>query len=498
MAKTTSFVGRHDELALLDELWRTQKANLLILYGRRRVGKTRLLTYWLKRRAGHGLYWVAEPTAAFDQLRSFSQAIYNFSTPKGIPAAPQEFTYASWEQAFQHVAAIAQTQRFALFIDEFTYMIEAQNDIAGTLQKVWDHILQNSNILLVLSGSQMGLMQKQVLSYDAPLYGRATAQLQLQPLPYGVTPEYFPNYSATERVSLYSVWGGVPAYWERINPELSVLHNVQNQLLAINAQMQEEPRTLLQDFINDPYNYVGIMRGIARGASTQARIATYTGLPNGHMSRYLSVLQETGFVTRRVPITELQANSRRGRYFITDPYLRFYYHFLSAFQAKLALGEQDEVLEAIRAGLPQFVEKYTWPELCREWLLRASAQGRYPVSIEDIGSSWSRNVTVEIVGLNQTHRQLVLGVCLWNEAPGEAEVITQLAAETEAVLPPKGKWSVHYVGFANNGWQPDAKSKAEKAIVRMGIKTWQFAGLRLLNLAEVDVDLTQWQRINGV
>lgn len=494
MAKSTDFVGRHDELALLDELWHTHKANLLILYGRRRVGKTRLLTYWLKRHPGFGLYWVAEPTAAFDQLRSFSQAIYNYSAPKGVPSAPQDFTYASWEQAFQHVAAIAQTKRFVLFIDEFTYMMEAQSDIAGTLQKVWDHLLKNSNILLVLSGSQMGLMQKQILSYDAPLYGRTTAQLQLQPLPYGVTAEYFPDYSAAERVSVYSVWGGVPAYWERINPSLSVLHNIQNQLLAINAQMQEEPRTLLQDFINDPYNYVGIMRGIARGASTQARIATYTGLPNGHMSRYLSVLQETGFVTRRVPVTELRISSRRGRYFITDPYLRFYYHFISAFQAKLALGEQDEVLAAIREGLPQFLERYTWPELCREWLLRASAQGEFPVPIEDMGDSWLRNVNVEIVGLNQANHQLVLGVCQWRDIPGDAEAIIQLATETEAFLPSKGKWNVHFVGFANNGWQPDVKEKAERAVIKMGNKNWQFGGLHLLDLEQLDRDLTQWQK----
>lgn len=494
MAKIANFVGRRNELALLDGLWQTEKANLLILYGRRRVGKTRLLTYWLKRRAGNGLYWVAEPTAAFDQLRSFSQAIYNFSVPKGVPPAPQEFTYASWEQAFQHVAAIAETQRFALFIDEFTYMMEAQQDIAGTLQKVWDHLLKNSNILIVLSGSQMGLMQKQVLSYDAPLYGRATAQLKLQPLPYGVASEYFPNYTASDRVSIYSVLGGVPAYWERINPEQTVLQNVQNQLLTVNAQMQEEPRTLLQDFINDPYNYVGIMRGIARGASTQARIATYTGLPNGHMSRYLAVLQETGFVTRRVPVTELRVNSRRGRYFITDPYLRFYYHFLSAFQAKLALGEQEEVLEAIRVGLPQFIERYTWPELCREWLVRASAQGHYPVSIEDVGGSWSRNVTIEVVGLNKAKRQLVLGTCLWDGAPGEAEAIARLAAEAETFLPTKGKWSVYFVGFAGQGWQPGAKAEAEAAIAQITDKTWQFAELRLLDLEQVDADLTRWYK----
>jgi hypothetical protein len=244
--------------------------------------------------------------------------------------------------------------------------MDVQPDIAGTLQKVWDQALGEANLFLVLSGSQMGMMQKQLLSYQAPLYGRSTAQVKLPPLPYGVTKEYFPGYGAAERVALYSVWGGVPAYWERINTQVSILQNIRSQSLAINAQMQEEPRTLLQDFINDPHNYVGIMRGIAHGARTPARISTFTGLPPGHMSRYLAVLQDTGFVARFVPLTEMKINSRRGRYYIVDPFLRFYYHFVAAFQAKLALGEQEEIVQAVEDGLPQFIEENTWPELCRE------------------------------------------------------------------------------------------------------------------------------------
>jgi len=490
----TSFVGRQDELELLDDLWRTEKANLLILYGRRRVGKTRLLTYWLKRHRGHGLYWVAEPTSAFDQLRSFSQAIYNFSALEGVPPAPQDFSYANWDQALQHVAAISKSRRLVLFIDEFTYMMDALPGISGTLQKVWDHALKDSNIFLVLSGSQMGLMQRQILAYDAPLYGRSTAQLKLQPLPYGVTQEYFPKHNPVDRVSFYSVWGGVPAYWERIDTGVSVLQSVQNQLLTANSQMQEEPRTLLQDFINDPYNYVGIMRGIARGASTQARIATYTGLPSGHMSRYLAVLQETGFVARRTPVTEISTKSRRGRYFITDPYLRFYYHFLSAYQAKLALGEQEEVLAAIGDGLPQFIEQYTWPELCREWALRASAQGEIDVDIEEIGATWSRHVSVEIAGINQAKQQLVLGCCIWRDDVDQVDALTQLVEVTEAVLPAKGKWSVHYIGFSKNGWESDTKATLTPLMEEAGGKNWEIQGLQLVDLAQVDSDLIQWSK----
>ncbi|MEZ4712523.1 MAG: ATP-binding protein [Caldilineaceae bacterium] len=252
------FVGRNSELNLLDELWSREQATLLILYGRRRVGKTRLLTHWIQQSGRRALYWVAEPSSAFDQLRSFSQAIYNFAHPDA--PAPPEFAYATWEQAWQQVASLAGQARLALFVDEFTYLLEVDPGIAGKLQNLWDHHLSRSNLALVLCGSHLGMMQRHLLSYQAPLYGRATAQMRLQPLPFGVTSAYFPNYDADERVAIYAMWGGIPAYWERLNAAQSISDNIRRELLTPNNLMQAEPRLLLQDFVNDPHNYVGILR----------------------------------------------------------------------------------------------------------------------------------------------------------------------------------------------------------------------------------------------
>ncbi len=197
MAKT-AFKGRAAELKLLDKLWQMPEAALLILYGRRRVGKTRLLTHWREQHRDHALYWVAEPMSARDQLRSFSQAIHHFTYPDS-PVSMQ-ITYDNWEQALWYVAEQARNRRLALFIDEFTYLLEVEPSIVGTLQKAWDHWLRDSNLLLGLSGSQMALMRKHVLSYEAPLYGRATSQFELRPLPFSITKEFFPGYSVQDRV----------------------------------------------------------------------------------------------------------------------------------------------------------------------------------------------------------------------------------------------------------------------------------------------------------
>lgn len=494
------FVGRDAELDLLDRLWGRPGATLLILYGRRRVGKTRLLTYWLQRGAeGESgehqprrrvLYWVAEPSSALDQLRSFSQAVYNFANPAA--PAPLDFTYASWSQAWQQVAVLAESERLALFIDEFTYLLEIDPSIAGQLQNLWDHTLSRANLFLVICGSHLGMMLRHTLSYQAPLYGRATAQLRLQPLPFGVTARYFPRYDADERVAIYALWGGIPAYWERVNPDLTISENIRHELLTANNLMQAEPRLLLQDFVSDPYNYVGILRAIANDARTQKEISAFTGLAQGHISQYLSTLQEAGFVERRVPVTQGE-RSRLGRYHIVDPYLRFYYRFLANRQTQLALGIQDQALEEIKRHLRDFIGANTWEELCREWLLRASATGAFPGLVDQVGSLWTRAAQVDVAGINPMEKLLVLGECKWGAEPQGRSVLTGLVDKTAEVTPSQGQWQVHYLGFARAGWTAASHALAQELSVSLPTdKHWRVTGMRLLDLAQVDQDLTAW------
>jgi AAA+ ATPase superfamily predicted ATPase len=491
----TAFKGRNTELSELDKLWDMPKAALMILYGRRRVGKTRLLTHWREQHADQALYWVAEPMSARDQLRSFSQALHHFSYPDS--PVSMEVTYNNWEQAFWHVAEQSKDKRLALFIDEFTYLLEVEPSIVGTLQKAWDHWLSDSNLILALSGSQMALMRKHVLAYEAPLYGRATSQFELRPLPYSVTKEFFPRYTPEDRVSIYAIFGGIPAYWERIDDSVTVVENIREQLLTPNTLLQEEPRLLLQDFISDQSNYVGIMGAIARGERTNNAISNRTGLPKGHVSKYLSVLRNTGFVERRIPVTD-NKKSRRGRYFVTDPYLRFYYHFLAAHQAQLVIGAQQQALRKIEQTMPLFTENNTWQELSHEWLLRASDKGDIPLSIEEVGSSWSRSYTYDVVGINKQERSLVLGVCSWQSTPIDSSSLRSLVERTTTVLPDSdGEWSVYFLGFAKDGWTEDAhdfaKDLNKTAVVG---ESWRSVGIRLLDLDQVDSDLIHWSAAN--
>ncbi len=489
-----NFVGRSRELQVLNNLWQSSRATLLILYGRRRVGKTRLLTHWLQQHAAGGLYWVAEPTSALSQLRSFSQALMGLMDPEAD--IPPDFTFSTWELAFRQLSLFAQEKRVAVFIDEVTYVIDVNPNFVGVLQKVWDRWLSDSNLMLALAGSQMGLMRQHLLDYEAPLYGRATTQMQLPPLPYGTTKDYFPDYNAVERVMLYAMWGGVPAYWERLDPDLSILENLRRNILPAHAWMIDESRILLQDFITDLHNYVGILRAIADGQQSMSEISKRTGMSSSKASFYLSVLRDTGFVTRDVPVTQRGTDSRRGRYFVTDPYLRFFYRFMSAYQSKLALGQMDEMMALIRKDLPLFITNNTWQELCREWVLRASAAGEIPVPVEEVGSEWAKNHTVDVAGISQAASSLVLGDCFWTDDPLDSAVVEALMQKTALVVPRTDQvWSVYYVVFSAAGWTPGTQQRAEQAIAesRQGRrKRWQSVGIRLIDLKELDADLIRW------
>ena len=485
------FVGREQELGLFDAQWRAAGPRFLVLYGRRRVGKTSLISTWLERSGARALYWVASPTSAAAQLRSFSQVVYEFANPN-VPFG-SDFTYSTWEQAWREAANLTRAGRLFLVIDEFTYLLEVTPGIAGQLQNFWDQVLSKTDLLLCLSGSHLGMMKHEFLSYQAPLYGRATMQIHLQPLPFGLTRDYFPSYSAVDRVAIYAIFGGIPAYWERIDPNQSVSQNIKTQLLTPNNLMQAEPALLLHDFVSDLHNYAAILTAIANGARTPKEIADLTGLPNVQAPKYLGVLAEAGFVERRVSVTAPTA-SRTGRHHITDPYLRFYFRFLATRQHQFALKIQDQALAEISRHLIDFIGTYTWEELCREWTLRAGARGVLPFMPDEVGSAWNRTVQVDVVGINTIHKTLILGESKWTLEAASRKVMTELVEEkADRVVPEQGSWRVFFVGFSRSGWTDAAQAYAAELQDRPPAgRNWTCAGMRLLDLTQVDDDLTAW------
>ena len=488
------FVGRTFETSKLNQMWQSTKSQFLVLYGRRRVGKTRLVLHWAEQAKPEMILWLVDPDSKDAHLKQFSQKIWKFAFPHMV--VPEEFTYASWDQAWTQVAELATTaRRICIFIDEFTYLMEADSTIPGKFQRIWDQILENCNLFLIISGSHIGMMHRGLLAYQAPLYGRSTHQMRLYPLPFGVTGEYFPNYSDVDRVAIYAIFGGIPYYWRWIEQSRSLTWNIHNTLLSPGGPAEGEARLLLQDYINDLHNYVSILRAIANGKNTPKDIEGFTGISNNFVTPYLKVLIETGYVIRYESITAKHP-TRSGRYYIVDPMLRFYYRFLASRKEQFALGESNEALEELKRHMVDFIGTYTWEELCREWVLRASARKEIPLFPDQVGSVWDKSGNVDVVGINMMENTLVLGTCKWTSEPEKSDTLEELVKKyTLIAVPdnPQKKWQVYFLGFSRSGWNSNAEKYARSVISeKISGANWSTAGFKLISLKDLDRDMARW------
>ncbi len=477
------FVAREAELASLNSILNRPGAQFLVTYGRRRVGKTTLLIEWAKRSSLPYLYWVAarEPSALL--LRTFSQAIYNHNHPN--QSADTLFTYPSWEMALREAAILAQESRMILIIDEFPYLAEAEPGMASLLQNAWDHLLKTTQIVLVLAGSQVGMMID-MLGYRAPLYGRATAQLGLKPLPFRAIRQFFPRYSAEQCVAVYAILGGIPAYLERFSDTVSLADNVREQILSMTSIFLHEPMFLLQDEVREPASYLAIIRAIGEGAHSLDDITLHSGLAKNHVSTYLSRLQELTFVERQVPATLVRGKrTTQGRYVLTDAYLRFYFRFLAPNRILLEQGLHNRLWELISDGLRAFVGQTAFEEICRTWVVEQAAAGHLPFVPDMVGRHWSPDCEIDIVAIHWAERKILLGECKWGAHDVGVDVLRSLIEERSARLLARlegGNWETQFIFFARSGFTDAAQRLAETA------------GTRLLTLNQIDLDLKKHTR----
>lgn len=473
------FVSREMELTLLDDLYQRYGAQFLILYGRRRIGKTALVTQWGGGIDAPYLYWMASQTSATNQLRNFSQALFQFLNPDTTVTAT--FSYPSWDAAFAEVARLAANQRVVIVLDEFTYVMQADPEVPSLIQKAWDHHLKESQAFLILMGSLAGIIQRTSLDYQSPLYGRATARLKLQPLSFGALTVMLPNYNSEQRVAVYCITGGVPAYIELFDDNLNILQNLQQRIVTPANVMLSDAVFLLHEQLDDPRNYIAILEAIASGFHYLTEIATMSGIERSNITKYLAVLRELGYVERLVPATiRHPEKSRKGRYVITDSYLRFYYRFLARHRSAIEQGRIKQATSLLYDHLLDFIGTHTFEELSRDWVSIRAEMGEFPFLPEQIGSFWSREAQVDVLAINWRTEDILLGECKWGQKAVGREVIQTLVSKTEKVLPGQIKWQVHYAFFARADFTVEAQALARRHQAQ------------LVSLAQIEADMQRW------
>lgn len=426
----TGFVGRERELKTLTRMWSRDTFQMMVLYGRRRIGKTALLDEFAAGK--HTLYFTARQQTSAANLRDFSRVVYNFF---GLPASLPPF--ALWQDAFDFIIEKQRDEsasRLLFVFDEFPYAAMSEPSLPSTLQISIDHGFKDSSMMMVLCGSNEGFMESEVLGVKSPLYGRRTGQMRLAPFDAFDTALMLPFASPEDVVRYYATFGGTPYYLKQIQPDLSYEENVIDLLFDTSGLLYEEPLMLLRQELRDPAVYNSVMDAIGAGANRQHIIADKAGLPaHSGISKYLAVLSDLGLIERNVPFGEDLARSRKGLWHIKDPFFSFWYRFVSPHCSQVESGDGGIAArgEVFGPALDTFVGQI-FEDICRQWLIRANRDGLLPFTATQFSKWWGTDprlreqTDIDVIAANPRTKDILLGECKWRESLDVTETIETL------------------------------------------------------------------------
>jgi len=443
------FVDREEELALLERAWTSDVAELFVVYGRRRVGKTALLRRFAQGKPG--AFWVASISSEATLRRSFTQALAGEDAP---------FVFDDWRGAFLAARGDPETRRL-LVIDEYPYLAGAAPGVGTVLQAAWDEVLERSRLMIVLCGSHIGMMEREAVSYRAPLFGRRTGQIRLRPLPPWGVADMLPGFHAAGVIETIAAMGGVPAYLRMLDQDRSVVANLERLALDPNGVLHQEPVFLLREELHQPRSYFALLQAMAAGNTRLNEIGQAAGVDRAPATRYLATLVELGVVERVVPVTEPHPEkSRKGLYVIADGFMRFWFRYVAPYASLLAGGQSAAVRARLQRDLPGFVAP-VFEQLSRDWVVRAAAAGTLPLPLTAVGRWWTRQAEIDVVALGE--EGLLVGECKWSTHPIGLDVLRSLEASTAVMLSETGlapDRQVHFALFSKSGFTPDLLAEA--------------------------------------
>ncbi len=447
------FIGREHELKLLNDFHATDRFQLVIMYGRRRVGKTRLLAEFCKDK--HAIFHVAEQQNQRLSLEQFSaQIIRHFEMEQYMT------TFATWEKALLFLADRVRDTRTVLVIDEFPYLAEENSSLLSTLQKIIDHHFLSTKLFMVLCGSSMSFMENQVLGHKSPLFGRRTAQMKVEPFAFKVARQFFPEYSAEEQVQCYGVLGGTAHYLDQFSPELSFDQNMVKYLFSTSSYLYEEPGILLKQEMRNPAVYQSILEAIASGASKMNEIATKIGESSSKVAGYMRHLIDLGLVEKMIPVTD-KHTSRKTIYQMRDPLFQFHFRYVFPYRHLIEQGMGEEAYaQKVKPILNQYLGQL-FEKICTECVWELARKEEIPFFIERIGRWWGNNPTlkrqeeIDLVALGE--KKGLFCECKYRNEPTDVEVLKTLERRSELIVV---KERYYYV-FSKAGFTDRAQNYAK-------------------------------------
>lgn len=446
------FLGREKEVLDLEKEY-NRDGGFVVIYGRRRIGKTTLIKQFIKSKTA--FYFLATKEVESQSMKRFAGVIAR-TTGNSVM---QKAAFSDWLDLFQAVADYKPNEKKVLVIDEFPYLVKVNDSFPSILQNAWDEILKDSNVMLILCGSLISMMKKHALSYESPLYGRRTAQMRIAPLPFTTVYEN-QKLSFEEAAEQYSITGGVPKYMEFFSDGQPLYEQIKENVLSKNGFLYEEPNFLLTDEVQVPTNYFSIIKVIADGNHKLGTIAGILGLETSALTPYLKTLSELGFIEKQVPVTEKNAEkTRKGLYFISDNFLRFWFRYVYPYKGELELDNTQISLDELDKDFKEKFVAFAYEDICKEIFARLCSDKAIDFTPSKIGSYWlndkSGNTQIDVMAVDTVNKRLFAGECKYHNQPVDADVYFELVKKvdnsTEIKSAFKG-YTIIYGVFSKSGF----------------------------------------------
>jgi uncharacterized protein len=413
------FIGRKREMEKLESEY-SRDSSFVVIYGRRRVGKTTLIKEFLKDKTA--FYFLATEEIESQSMKRLAGVVARTTKNRLL----QNATFTDWLDLFQVIADYEPEKKKVFVIDEFPYLVKTNSAFPSILQNAWDEVLKDKNVMLILSGSLIGMMQKHALSYDSPLYGRRTSQMRLAPLLF--TDIYaVQSLAFTESVEQYAVTGGVPKYLEFFEDGRELTEQIKDAVLSKNGFLYEEPFFLLKSESMTAVNYFSIIKAIADGNHKIGKIAGVLGIESSKLTPYLSTLSDLGFVEKRTPVTEKNPEkSRKGLYFIADNFIRFWFKYVYPYKGELELDNMQIVLEEMKKDFETKFVAFAYEDICKDIFANLCKRGVVDFVPSRIGAYWLNDYTgdteIDVMAVDNQNKRIFAGECKYHRNPVDAPV----------------------------------------------------------------------------
>ena len=394
------FINRKDELAKLNKILKSERAELVLVYGRRRVGKSSLLLEAIKNKKA--VYFLA------DMSRNILDILARQTNEKFVK-------FLNWDDFFEY---IYKSEHKIFVIDEFQYLYNIDKAWPTILQRWWE-LLKKTDKKIILCGSILSTIYKIAMGYGSALYGRKTYEFQVEPLSFGHISGFF-DYSFDDLVTVYSILGGVPRYIEEFDRNKSVNKNIKEKLIEKISFLYNEPMNLLYEEFRDATPYISILLAITQGYVRFHDIASFSRIESHMLPKYLTILERIRIIEKEIPVTEKKIKGKITRYRVMDNFYRFWFRFIFRNKSRIEQGLIKDVFGEIHKGLSSHVG-YAFEDICKDFMIKSRN-----FTFSDIGRWWHKDQEIDIVCLNKEKNKIFFAECKWKENVNAENVMRDL------------------------------------------------------------------------